>query len=495
MRTIGGRVVNEIFRQHMFRLALTYHGGMEIIGYEWGAPTYMNKLSPDEISQVAISTAYSNFAGGFDNTPPYNHASMNDKVYPVRGGMEDWAYAGSWDHDRVVQCNPGTYGGYPIERTMYENGTLRCLNMLVETSDNKIPKKGLGYPSHILKGCDNKKGLCHPLANGHVTRNVRLAVAAIELVEPYASIVAVDDLRLSNDIVPRERSCKKFRSVLVPRGAGNVTVSWTVGGGITVDQTTLVHAEWADVNQYRCGSPHEVSIVDGASHESPILQGKTRWHKHGSSISGGDGSDGKEGTEFSTTIDLNNYQPGTRVAVFAKAVVDGDWGKIANGPVAPDILPTSHVVNIRTDETWRIEGATEGSGGTGKKKIVQGRTIWFSFPLTLTLMKQEPLLDLKKKMTEPMGLIELSDRLHQVKFKVMTDAPKVGTDTFEDHRVLYTVIVVIIVSCIIAFLVKKCIKKNKDRRHRIFTKRSDDYQDNPLQYKDDETCVELREMN
>jgi len=114
-------------------------------------------------------------------------------------------------------------------------------------------------------------------------------------------------------------------------------------------------------------------------------------------------------------------------------------------------------------------------------------------------MKQEPLLDLKKKMTEPMGLIELSDRLHQVKFKVMTDAPKVGTDTFEDHgadhRALYTVIVVVIVSSIIAFLVKKCIKKNRHRRHRIFTKRSDDYQDNPLQYKDDETCVELREMN
>ena len=117
-------------------------------------------------------------------------------------------------------------------------------------------------------------------------------------------------------------------------------------------------------------------------------------------------------------------------------------------------------------------------------------------------MKQEPLLDLKKKMTEPMGLIELSDRLHQVKFKVMTDAPKVGTETFEDHRALYTVIVivvvVVIVSSIIAFLVKKCIKKNKDRRHRrhrISTKRSDDYQDNPLQYKDDETCVELREMN
>ena len=39
MRTVSGRVVNELFRRHIFQIALTFHGGMRAIAYEWGAPT------------------------------------------------------------------------------------------------------------------------------------------------------------------------------------------------------------------------------------------------------------------------------------------------------------------------------------------------------------------------------------------------------------------------------------------------------------------------
>lgn len=36
MQTIAGRTLNEIFREHLFQLALTFHGGMEVVAYEWG---------------------------------------------------------------------------------------------------------------------------------------------------------------------------------------------------------------------------------------------------------------------------------------------------------------------------------------------------------------------------------------------------------------------------------------------------------------------------
>jgi hypothetical protein len=39
-KTIAARTLNEVFREHMFQLSLTFHGGMEVIGYEWGAPSY-----------------------------------------------------------------------------------------------------------------------------------------------------------------------------------------------------------------------------------------------------------------------------------------------------------------------------------------------------------------------------------------------------------------------------------------------------------------------
>jgi hypothetical protein len=112
MRTIAGRTLNEVFREHMFQQSLTFHGGIELIGYEWGnADKISDPISPDDLAQSLISAAYSKFAGAFGSTPVYEYGAMNSILYPVNGGMEDWAYAGSWD-SLVVQCRPGTFGGY-----------------------------------------------------------------------------------------------------------------------------------------------------------------------------------------------------------------------------------------------------------------------------------------------------------------------------------------------------------------------------------------------
>lgn len=70
MQTIAGRTLNEIFREHMFQLALTFHGGMEVVGYEWGAPTWLNHLSPDHVGQDVIAAAYSRFGGGWSKSKP-----------------------------------------------------------------------------------------------------------------------------------------------------------------------------------------------------------------------------------------------------------------------------------------------------------------------------------------------------------------------------------------------------------------------------------------
>ncbi len=41
LRTIAGRSMNKLFRSHLFPVGLTFHGGMEVVAYEWGAPTYL----------------------------------------------------------------------------------------------------------------------------------------------------------------------------------------------------------------------------------------------------------------------------------------------------------------------------------------------------------------------------------------------------------------------------------------------------------------------
>ena len=56
---VAARAVNEVFREHLFQLAITFHGGMQAVAYEWGSPIHPkanhHDLSPDDTSQVAVS--------------------------------------------------------------------------------------------------------------------------------------------------------------------------------------------------------------------------------------------------------------------------------------------------------------------------------------------------------------------------------------------------------------------------------------------------------
>lgn len=76
MRTVAGRTLNEIYREHLFQLALTFHGGMEVVAYEWGAPTWLEHLSPDDEAQSQLAAAYSRFGGGWSTSKPYQFGTM-----------------------------------------------------------------------------------------------------------------------------------------------------------------------------------------------------------------------------------------------------------------------------------------------------------------------------------------------------------------------------------------------------------------------------------
>lgn len=105
MLTTVARAVNSAWREHIFQLAVTFHGGMQAITYEWGAPNHIahNSESPDDAAQEAMGGVLRDIAGVF-NEGAYPVDRINNLVYPVDGGMEDWAYGGAWGpigaHDR-----------------------------------------------------------------------------------------------------------------------------------------------------------------------------------------------------------------------------------------------------------------------------------------------------------------------------------------------------------------------------------------------------------
>tara|TARA_B100000524_G_scaffold56604_3_gene26337 strand:- start:1034 stop:2263 length:1230 start_codon:yes stop_codon:yes gene_type:complete len=167
MQTVTARVVNELYRSYLLQLTITFHGGMQAIGYNWGAfPYYSGKphRSPDDNSMRTISEAMSRFAGtgNVRGNRRYPTGPMNDAVYPVHGGMEDWGYAASWDKQWVQPCTPRTHGGYPLEKSRYTDSQARvhCLDTRrrggvdSQAIARRAPSARLGHvPSHCLLSC------------------------------------------------------------------------------------------------------------------------------------------------------------------------------------------------------------------------------------------------------------------------------------------------------------------------------------------------------
>jgi hypothetical protein len=139
-----------------------------------------NSESPDDAAQASIAGLMRDAAGALDGSS-YPVGRMNPIVYPVDGGMEDWAYGGSWDTPNVKPCAPTSFGGYPREKTVYNSAVLRAFNILVEAADAKGPPVAkLGTHPLLTDVADT--AYAFPLAevftpegpgDGHVPRNDR----------------------------------------------------------------------------------------------------------------------------------------------------------------------------------------------------------------------------------------------------------------------------------------------------------------------------------
>jgi len=377
MRTIAGRTLNELFRSHLFQLSLTFHGGMELIGYEWGANSYRGVLSPDDTAQSQIANAYSTFGGGWNTSSNYPVGPMDQLVYTIQGGMEDWAYAGSWIRDKVVQCQPSTHGGYAAYKTVYNDSMLRAFNILIEASSPKTPSfDTLGTSDDVLSSST--------AGNGHVSRNIRLSLLSADLVEPYLSFVGVDSVALATDILPLTgRNCARVNAVRVPQTRSQVTVEWTVGGALEIDETELYYGSWSDVvTQVDClTQPSNTldSTLMAASMISPT-NGTGYFSNAGASppttTSTSATGDLPLGPVFRASVNLSSFGLGDEVFVIAKARVDQSWLDQPGG-IAPLVPPQAHIVNARTNPTWFHQN---------NGRVIQGRLDWYSvIPLTLVI--------------------------------------------------------------------------------------------------------------
>lgn len=358
MKTIAARAINELWREHLFQVSLTFHGGMQAIAFEWGTKTYHHSaVSPDDLAQLELGSSMSAYAGAF-NEGRYPHNRLNDIVYPVRGGMEDWAYAGSWLKDGTSPCHPPSFGGYAAAKTQYNTAVLRAFNILIECSSPKKPSETtLGSTAQLLRP-ENGRG------NGHVPRNLRLALFMADIVQPYIQWV---------EMIQRTNGDSDDSNTTTA-----VTLSWEVGGAMFVDST---HLEYV----YKLGEEFDSPRTG----RSLAFQGQTRWSGGGRFTGGNNTANAKtragKDIDFSSqdNIDDRELWPyigafqatillprnATLLNVTAVATVDQAWRTQNTHSVPANTVPQSHLVNARTLPSWNMEN--------NGHRIV-GRTRWYS---------------------------------------------------------------------------------------------------------------------
>ena len=247
------KILNALFYHTIIQIVLTFHGGMEAIGYEWGSHNHRKPKdqSPDHHASSQIGACLSAVGGGGFKAsnkvvPPYSYGPMNSFVYPVYGGMEDWTYAAGWDTANTKMCKKNLN-----TPTIPDN---RAMVFLVETSNAKKPdNKDLGGSAFVL---DNKSP-----ENGHVPRNIRLSLMAVDVVEPYVCMLSTNRTRI---IVKNGNNVKKPAATTTIKDNNNTTatdttglsISWSVGGAFQVSSTWLA---WHPVAM----SEEELSSLDG----------------------------------------------------------------------------------------------------------------------------------------------------------------------------------------------------------------------------------------
>ena len=388
MESLAARTINEVFLEEMFQVGISFHGGIEYIGYEWGNPSHFFVDSPDVTSQAQIALAMQTAGGTFNTSSVssgglYRIGTMNDFI-PIRGGMEDWAYAASWDAPLTSPCNPSSFGGYPAEKTTYNDSTHRTYNILLEASHRKAPNETLlGTNEDVLN--PNTPG------NGHISRNLRLSLLSVDVAQPYVSIYGVNGLRLSNDVIPVVENpvCDTVAPrVSIPAGTDTLDLSWTVGGAMEIDATNVWYAPASMVGDgaLDCVSQPSADLVASVFAKGESLAGRGFFHPQGPDPFT---DETVLGPSFTAAIDVSGLSRNDTLVVLASARVDSNWlvQPRAPGPVS---IPQTHLVQARTNPEWFHE-----SGG----KIVQGRLDWFSLPLIVSV---DP---------ESTSVVELTERL------------------------------------------------------------------------------------
>ncbi len=173
LQSLTARVIHRIFHHYRFiKTGITFHAGEESITHPWGSFLHMGQEAPDTKFLKALATNLQLIAG----SETYTVGSMNNVVYPVHGGLEDWAYVlGVQTEDACVADS----------QTVNTSSLSSASIFLVETTTDKSPAVD-------ELGNTNELWITDPSVYiSPVPRCVRMIIQMIGLVKPRATLVPI----------------------------------------------------------------------------------------------------------------------------------------------------------------------------------------------------------------------------------------------------------------------------------------------------------------
>jgi hypothetical protein len=255
-------------------------------------------------------------------------------------------------------------GPYPAHKTQYDNVTLRAVNILVETAMDKAPSStSLGTTSGVLGPANtftDKFGATSggaPGNDGHIPRNIRLALAAIDALQPSVLMRGVDRVT-----------------------ADTFLVEYTVRGAANVDKATVECEGWAK----GC----KVSLPGGGA--TSVMTGDTRWGETvframvtlpvGSAALRGQAKAKAKNGGYRGSGKQGGGHGDLRLRVVVQ--VDGKWTQPPKELGRDSTPPQTHWVRSRTDPSWYAASQHKTAAGL-PSRVIQGDHRWKSDVFTL----------------------------------------------------------------------------------------------------------------
>jgi hypothetical protein len=180
--TLGSTTAKIIFSLFQYygnvQSGITFHAGTQSITYPWGSYNHLSHVAPDDAALAATAALMQAVSGKTDGSSTYPIGTMNDVVYPVNGGFEDWAYALGFESSPF--CANTSFS--LLEMGPICNSTLPSASIyLVETSHEKEPPVSeLGSPDQLWTRAEYI-----PI----IPRLVRMSIKMIDVVYPTLKLV------------------------------------------------------------------------------------------------------------------------------------------------------------------------------------------------------------------------------------------------------------------------------------------------------------------